>query len=157
MFTGKHIQKARRRLGMTQEQLAEAIDVSPPYVSLLESGKRHPSAKVQRDLLRVLRLDELGARALLRDVKLSDLPPASSRAMMATYAATSALTGSPSGTGFASRLEQLITAFARLPTKDQDTVLALAGHLESRAPEAQDDWTVFWRGQLDQPSEEENE
>ena len=40
---GKVIAEARTRRGMSQEQLAEAIDSTNVYISLLENGQRQPS------------------------------------------------------------------------------------------------------------------
>lgn len=40
---GKAIAEARTRQGMSQEQLAEAIDSTNVYISLLENGQRQPS------------------------------------------------------------------------------------------------------------------
>ncbi len=44
----------RRHRGMTQEQLAEAIDTTPGVISLLESGQRKLSPKWLRKLAPVL-------------------------------------------------------------------------------------------------------
>lgn len=40
---GRVIAEARTRQGMSQEQLAEAIDSTNVYISLLENGQRQPS------------------------------------------------------------------------------------------------------------------
>lgn len=40
---GKVIAEARTRQGISQEQLAEAIDSTNVYISLLENGQRQPS------------------------------------------------------------------------------------------------------------------
>ena len=40
---GKAIADLRAKRGITQEQLAEAIDSTNVYISLLESGRRKPS------------------------------------------------------------------------------------------------------------------
>lgn len=42
---------------MTQQQLAEAIGISTPYISQLESGKREASIKVLTALARILKVD----------------------------------------------------------------------------------------------------
>lgn len=39
---GKQIKAARKACGLTQEQLAEACDFDPTYISLLERGQRNP-------------------------------------------------------------------------------------------------------------------
>lgn len=43
MAFGKVIAEERNRKGMTQEQLAEAINYTNVYISLLENGMRQPS------------------------------------------------------------------------------------------------------------------
>ena len=40
---GKVIAELRAKRGISQEQLAEAIDSTNVYISLLESGRRKPS------------------------------------------------------------------------------------------------------------------
>ncbi|MCR4277934.1 MAG: helix-turn-helix transcriptional regulator [Candidatus Berkelbacteria bacterium] len=39
---GQRVSKVRREKGMTQEELAEAIDVHRTYVGFIEQGKRNP-------------------------------------------------------------------------------------------------------------------
>lgn len=39
---GKQIKAARKARGFTQEQLAEASEYDPTYISLLERGERNP-------------------------------------------------------------------------------------------------------------------
>ena len=43
---GAVIRERRRRLDLTQEEVARRIKTSTPYIGHLESGKRHPSEKV---------------------------------------------------------------------------------------------------------------
>lgn len=43
MDIGKTIKKIRKRLGMTQVQLAEKSGIRQIHISLIESGKRKPS------------------------------------------------------------------------------------------------------------------
>lgn len=40
---GRHIKDIRSAKGLTQAELAEKIDVSPPFVSKIERGVKHPS------------------------------------------------------------------------------------------------------------------
>ena len=47
---GARIREARRAAGMTQEQLAEAVDITPVYVSRIENGVKRASLSV---LLRI--------------------------------------------------------------------------------------------------------
>ena len=43
---GKRIRELREKFGMTQENLAEAIEVSVPYVSHIERGMKRPSLQI---------------------------------------------------------------------------------------------------------------
>jgi transcriptional regulator with XRE-family HTH domain len=54
---GEMIRERRRKLDMTQQQLAERIGVSTPFVGHLESDKRHPSDHTVRRLAEVLGLE----------------------------------------------------------------------------------------------------
>ena len=54
---GQVIRERRRKLDLTQQDLALRIETSVPYVTLLESGTRHPSDKVVRKLAAALSLD----------------------------------------------------------------------------------------------------
>jgi transcriptional regulator with XRE-family HTH domain len=53
---GAVIRVRRRRLDLTQEDVARRIKTSTPYLGHLESGKRHPSEKVIARLSEVLGL-----------------------------------------------------------------------------------------------------
>jgi transcriptional regulator with XRE-family HTH domain len=53
---GAVIRERRRRLDLTQEEVARRIKTSAPYIGHLESGKRHPSEKVIARLSEVLGL-----------------------------------------------------------------------------------------------------
>jgi transcriptional regulator with XRE-family HTH domain len=53
---GAVIRERRRRLDLTQEEVARRIRTSTPYIGHLESGKRHPSEKVIARLSEVLSL-----------------------------------------------------------------------------------------------------
>ncbi len=54
---GQVIRERRRKLDLTQQDLAQRIEISMPYVALLETGARHPSDKVVRKLAAALALD----------------------------------------------------------------------------------------------------
>jgi transcriptional regulator with XRE-family HTH domain len=54
---GRTIYEQRRRLGLTQREIAHRIGTSTPYVGHLEGNKRHPSNKVLSRLAEVLGLD----------------------------------------------------------------------------------------------------
>lgn len=45
MSVGKRIRRLRRRSGLTQEELAEKVDVSVTHIGLVETGKRRMSLK----------------------------------------------------------------------------------------------------------------
>lgn len=40
---GKRIQELRKSIGITQDELAERVDVSKDYIGLIERGLRSPS------------------------------------------------------------------------------------------------------------------
>jgi len=54
---GRVIRERRRQLNLTQEQVAQRIKTSTPYIGLLEGGKRRPSHKVVLKLSSALELD----------------------------------------------------------------------------------------------------
>ena len=51
---GARIREARRAAGMTQEQLAEAVDITPVYVSRIENGVKRASLSVLLRITKVL-------------------------------------------------------------------------------------------------------
>lgn len=53
---GGVIRERRRRLDLTQDDVARRIKTSTPYIGHLESGKRHPSERVIARLSEVLGL-----------------------------------------------------------------------------------------------------
>lgn len=62
---GARIQAARKKKGLSQETLAEYIDKSPTYISMLERGKR--SAKL-KTFVKIINVLEVGADYILSDV-----------------------------------------------------------------------------------------
>jgi transcriptional regulator with XRE-family HTH domain len=50
------LKKARRKAGFTQKRLAQALDCSQPYLSLMERGKRAVPRAMERKLVRLLEL-----------------------------------------------------------------------------------------------------
>ena len=58
---GFAIKTARKRNNMTQEQLAEALDITPTHVNHIESGRRRPSVEILFACAKLLdfSLDEL--------------------------------------------------------------------------------------------------
>lgn len=51
---GKRIRIYRRSAGVTQELLAEKINVSPPYISRIETGSASPSLQTLVDICNAL-------------------------------------------------------------------------------------------------------
>lgn len=54
---GKRIKEGRNKIGITQEKLAEQIDVSPSYISEIERGSSICSLQVLVDIANVLHLN----------------------------------------------------------------------------------------------------
>jgi transcriptional regulator with XRE-family HTH domain len=54
---GRVIRERRRQLDLTQEEVAQRIQTSFPYIGHLEAGKRHPSRQVVVKLADALGLD----------------------------------------------------------------------------------------------------
>src|SRR3546814_12990370 len=46
IFAGPAVRKLRREAGMTQAAMADALDISPSYLNLIESGQRPLTATV---------------------------------------------------------------------------------------------------------------
>lgn len=65
---GAELRSARTAVEVTQQSLAEKIEVDPIYISLLENGHRQPSLAVTLNLERALGLDpgELSRRVAKR-------------------------------------------------------------------------------------------
>lgn len=53
---GASIKKARLEKGLTQEQLAELVNITPVHIKQLESGRRKPSVDLLYLLARTLNL-----------------------------------------------------------------------------------------------------
>lgn len=53
---GKRIRQLRRKLRLTQEELADAVDVSTKYIQYLESAKRVPSLKLLYRIAHILQI-----------------------------------------------------------------------------------------------------
>lgn len=54
---GQLVRDRRRQMAMTQEELAQRIDTSTPYIGHIESGKRTPSDEILTRLADVLGFD----------------------------------------------------------------------------------------------------
>lgn len=53
---GKKIQKLRKNLGYTQEELAEKINISRTHMGHIEQGRKSPSIKIMDKLARILKV-----------------------------------------------------------------------------------------------------
>ncbi len=53
---GDRVARLRKKAGITQEQLADAIDVHRTYIGFIEQGKRNPSISNVRKLSKVLKV-----------------------------------------------------------------------------------------------------
>ena len=61
---GKYIREYRKKRNMSQETLAEMIDVSVPYISQLETAQKYPSLETLINIANVL---DVSPNHLLRD------------------------------------------------------------------------------------------
>jgi len=52
---GKKIQKKRNERGLTQEELADKVNVSHAYIGYIEQGRNTPSLEVIEKIARVLK------------------------------------------------------------------------------------------------------
>lgn len=51
---GKRIKRLRKKIGITQEKLAEKVNVSTTHIGLIETGKRRGSLKTLQRITTVL-------------------------------------------------------------------------------------------------------
>ncbi len=54
---GARIKKRRKALGLTQEQFAEQLGISPNHVSSIENGKSDASIKVTKKICNTLKIN----------------------------------------------------------------------------------------------------
>ncbi len=54
---GKRIQKLRKNMGLSQEELAEKIHISRTHMGHIEQGRKSPSLKVMTKLAKALRVN----------------------------------------------------------------------------------------------------
>lgn len=54
---GKRIQKVRKSTGLTQEELAEKVNVSRAYIGYIEQARNTPSLELLQKIARALRID----------------------------------------------------------------------------------------------------
>ena len=62
---GKRIKSAREKKGLTQEQLAEQVNLSPMHISVIERGNKLPRLETLINIANVL---DVSADILLQDV-----------------------------------------------------------------------------------------
>ncbi len=62
---GKRIQQIRKERGLTQEQLSQMVEISPHYLSNVETGIKTPKPETLIEIINALECD---ANALLEDV-----------------------------------------------------------------------------------------
>jgi transcriptional regulator with XRE-family HTH domain len=53
---GRQIQKVRKANGVTQEQLAEKIGTSTPWIGQIETGRELPNVKMLEQIARALKV-----------------------------------------------------------------------------------------------------
>ena len=54
---GKRIQRIRKSTGLTQEELAEKVNVSRAYIGYIEQARNTPSLELLEKIAKVLRVD----------------------------------------------------------------------------------------------------
>mgnify|MGYP001589604146 FL=1 len=53
---GRKVQKLRKSLGYTQEELAEKLNISRTHIGHIEQGRKSPSLKLMDKLARTLKV-----------------------------------------------------------------------------------------------------
>lgn len=58
---GENVKRLRKKHGLTQEQLADKVRVTPTYIGFIEQSQRNPSIKTADKIARALKvnIDEL--------------------------------------------------------------------------------------------------
>ena len=62
---GKRIKSAREKKGLTQEQLAEQVNLSPMHISVIERGNKLPRLET---LIKIANVLDVSADTLLQEV-----------------------------------------------------------------------------------------
>lgn len=53
---GENVKKIRKQRGLTQEQLADKVRVTPTYIGFIEQSQRNPSIKTADKIARALKV-----------------------------------------------------------------------------------------------------
>ncbi len=69
---GQTVRKYRKDHDMTQEELADILDIQPKYLSYLENGHKNPGPKLQEKMEELLVVDELNCAMRKEERMLSD-------------------------------------------------------------------------------------
>lgn len=56
---GKNVRRVRKERKLSQEALADEVDLAVTYIGQIERGLRNPTLKVVEDIARVLRVKPL--------------------------------------------------------------------------------------------------
>ena len=72
MKIGIVLTKLRKQKGMTQQELAEKVDVTRTTISLIESGNQRPNSQTMEKLCKVLGISE--AFVYFLSIEESDVP-----------------------------------------------------------------------------------
>ncbi len=54
---GRRIQKRRQEIGLTQEELAEKVNLSRAYIGFIEQGRSTPSLEVLSKIAKTLKVN----------------------------------------------------------------------------------------------------
>lgn len=69
---GQRMKMYRKEHQMTQEQLADVLNVQTKHISFLETGHRNPSPELQKKMEDLIMADELGEAMIRREKILSE-------------------------------------------------------------------------------------
>ena len=70
---GSNIKKIRKARGLTQEKLAEMVEISPPNISYIETGKFAPSIETLQKIARALNVEPYELYKFKQEVSVEDI------------------------------------------------------------------------------------